>query len=180
MEKLTGSSISYGSTAPEGVAEATCKALEPFDVQWSGAGIVEDGKTEHSNAASNPGVLIPREHWFDAIRSLKEQAGFVMLTDHTAVDYTGRDPRFTVVAVLLNLETQDRIIAKARVAEGESVASLASLWAAADWAERETYDMFGIPFEGHPDLTRIYMPQDYDGWPMRKDFPLQGHLRFQD
>ncbi len=180
MQTLTQSCISYGSEPPEGVADATIKALEPFDVRWSGAGIVEDGKAEHPNAAQFPGVLIPREQWFDAVRSLKEQAGFIMLTDHTAVDYPGRDPRFTVVGVLLNLETQDRLIAKTRVAEGESVASLASLWASADWAERETYDMFGIAFDGHPDLTRIYMPQDYDGWPMRKDFPLQGHLRFQD
>ena len=64
--------------------------------------------------------------------------------------------------------------------EGASIASLTPLWEAANWAERETYDMFGIDFSGHPDLTRIYMPHDYDGWPMRRDFPLQGHLRFRD
>ena len=107
-------------------------------------------------------------------------AGYGSFVDHTAVDYPDRTPRFTVVAILMNMDTQDRIIVKARVADGEPLASLTPLWSAANWAERETYDMFGIPFEGHPDLTRIYMPENYDGWPLRRDFPLQGHLRFRD
>ena len=99
----------------------------------------------------------------------------------SAVDYPDRTPeRFTVVCVLMNMATQERLIVKTRVAEGQPVASLTGMWQAANWAERETYDMFGIPFEGHPDMTRIYMPEDYDGYPMRRDFPLQGHLRFQD
>ena len=69
---------------------------------------------------------------------------------------------------------------RTRVPDGEAVPTLAHLYTSADWAERETFDMFGIPFSGHPDLTRIYMPQDYDGWPLRRDFPMQGHNRFKD
>jgi NADH-quinone oxidoreductase subunit C len=128
----------------------------------------------------DPAALVPRESFAKAIGRLKDEAGFDFLVDHTAVDYPDRPERFTVVAVLLNLSTMERILVKTRAAEDVPVPTLAHLYQAADWAERETYDMFGIPFEGHPDLTRIYMPQDYDGWPERRDFPCEGHLRFQD
>lgn len=161
------SSTQYLDGPPEGVHALAVRALEPYEPRWS---------EFHGDAA----VLVPRARFRDAARALKDDAGFGMLTDHTAVDYPEREPRFTVVAVLLNLDTQDRIILKTRAADGESVPSLVPLWQAANWAERETYDMFGVPFEGHPDLTRIYMPQSYEGWPLRRDFPLQGHLRFRD
>ena len=176
MDMLSASSIQYADTPPESVSAATVKALEGFDVQWSGT--VAEGTHPHQDR--HPGVLIRREDWLPAISALREKAGFISLVDHTAVDYPEREQRFTVVAVLMNLSTQERILAKARVAEGESIATLTGHWHAANWAERETFDMFGIAFEGHPDLTRIYMPEDYDGYPMRRDFPLQGHLRFQD
>jgi NADH-quinone oxidoreductase subunit C len=127
-----------------------------------------------------PSALVPLESWASTIGTLRREHGFDLLVDHTAVDYPDRSPRFTVVAVLENLATHDRLIVKTRVAEGEPVATLTHLYKSADWAERETYDMFGIRFDGHPDLTRIYMPQDYEGWPMRRDFPLEGHLQFRD
>lgn len=160
------SSIQYLEQAPASVSAAGQAALAPFGPRWS----------EHRGCNA---VLIPAAAWLPAFRAL-QGAGFDFLVDHTAVDYPERTPRFTVVAVLMNLSTQERLIVKARVAEGEALASLTPLWNSADWAERETYDMFGIDFAGHPELTRIYMPQDYEGWPMRKDFPLQGHLRFRD
>jgi NADH-quinone oxidoreductase subunit C len=128
----------------------------------------------------DPACVVPRERFADVARRLRDEAGFDCLMDHTAVDYPDRAERFTVVAVLENLSTRERLLLKTRVAEGVPVPTLAHLWRAADWSERETYDMFGIPFEGHPDLTRIYMPQDYEGWPGRRDFPTEGHIRFQD
>jgi NADH-quinone oxidoreductase subunit C len=137
--------------------------------------------SEHPVFGGWPGCLVPRERWADAVAALRDGAGFDVLVDQTAVDYPDRRPeRFTVLALVMNLETQDRLMMRTRVAEGQSVPTLTHLWKFADWAERETYDMFGIPFEGHPDLTRIYMPQDFDGWPLRRDFPLQGHNRFRD
>ena len=160
------SSIQHGDQAPAGVSTAAQAALAPFQPRWS---------SHHGSHA----VLIPAESWLPAFTALKG-AGFEFLVDHTAVDYPERQPRFTVLAIPMNLATQERLIVKARVAEGASIASLTPLWKSADWAERETYDMFGIDFAGHPELTRIYMPQDYEGWPMRRDFPLQGHLRFRD
>jgi len=163
----TESCIPYVAQAPASLPEAAQRALAPFDVLYS----------EHHG---DLGALVPRERFLDAAKALKEQAGYDWFVDHTAVDYPARTPRFTVVAILQRMATQDRLILKTRVAEGESVPSLVPLWEAANWAERETYDMFGIPFEGHPNLTRVYMPQDYEGWPMRRDFPLAGHLRFRD
>ena len=163
---LTQSSIRYVSEAPSALPAYAREALAAFEPQYS----------EHRG---DLGVLVPKERFFDAVKALKD-AGYGWFVDHTAVDYPERTPRFTVVAILQNLDTQDRLIVKTRVADGESLASLTPLWDAADWAERETYDMFGIPFDGHPDLTRVYMPQDYEGHPMRRDFPLQGHLRFRD
>ena len=176
METLKTSSIRYLDEAPEGVASEAVAALDGFDVQWSGG-----ADAPHPHQDRYPGVLVNREDWLPTITALRDQGGFIWMVDHTAVDYPARRPaRFTVVCVLMNMATQKRLIVKSRVAEDESIASLTGLWQAANWAERETFDMFGIPFEGHPDLTRIYMPEDYDGFPMRRDFPLQGHIRFQD
>lgn len=173
---VTGS-IRYLDEAPESVSAAARTAVAPFGPAWSLHAPHADGRPwmGHGYAAAR----IPTDHWLDAHKALKA-AGFVLLRDHTAVDYPDRTPRFTVVTSLVNLETQEELLVKTRVAEGAAIASLTPLWHSANWAERETYDMFGIPFSGHPDLTRIYMPEDYDGWPMRRDFPLQGHLRFQD
>ena len=161
----------YTAEAPEGVSDAVKAALAPFDVQWS----------EHPVHGGWPGCLVERSQWVGAFQALKEQAGFDMLVDHTAVDYPSRKPeRFTVLGLVMNIETQERLMLRTRVADGDSVPTLCHLWKSADWAERETFDMFGIPFEGHPELTRIYMPQDFDGWPLRRDFPMQGHNRFRD
>ena len=173
---VTGS-IRYLDEAPDSVSAAARTALAAFGPAWSMHAPHADGRPwmGHGYAAAR----VPTDHWLDAHKALKA-AGFVFLRDHTAVDYPDRAPRFTVVTSLVNLETQEELLLKTRVAEGDAVPSLTPLWHSANWAERETYDMFGIPFSGHPDLTRIYMPEDYDGWPMRRDFPLQGHLRFQD
>jgi NADH-quinone oxidoreductase subunit C len=163
---LEKSSIVYADEPPEGVSAAAREALAPFEARWS-------------HGRGDVGVLVPLASWLEAFRAL-QAAGFDFLVDHTAVDYPSRDPRFTVVAIVMSLTTQERLIVKTRVGEGEPVESLTPIWRSADWSERETYDMFGIPFTGHPDLTRIYMPEDYEGWPMRRDFPLHGHLRFRD
>jgi NADH-quinone oxidoreductase subunit C len=171
VKPVTQSCMVYTDTPPEGVGAATAAALEGCEPRWS----------EHPSLGGYPGCLVERARWAEAVQALRDDAGFDMLVDHTAVDYPDRKPeRFTVLALLMNLETQERLMLRTRVPDGESVPTLAHLYKSADWAERETFDMFGIPFEGHPDLTRIYMPQDYDGWPLRRDFPMQGHNRFRD
>jgi len=106
---------------------------------------------------------------------------FDYLSSVTAVDFLsfGRDPRFDVVYHLLSLEFYHRVMLKAAVPEDHPhIASVVEIWPGANWHERETYDMFGIVFDGHPNLTRILMPDDWEGHPLRKDFPLGGKTSF--
>lgn len=102
---------------------------------------------------------------------------FVALSDLTAVDMLKlrTTPRFDVVALLYSLKNRVRLRIKAGVNDGQSVPSLVPLWPGANWLERETFDMFGIVFEGHPNLKRILLADDWDeGFPLRKDYPLRG------
>lgn len=106
---------------------------------------------------------------------------FDFLTDVTAVDMLRlrTRPRFDVVALLYSLRDRVRLRLKAGVDDGEAVPSLVPLWNGANWLERETYDMFGITFEGHPNLKRMLLPDDWDeGFPLRKDYPLRGWKEF--
>ncbi len=104
-----------------------------------------------------------------------EGARFDYCSDATAVDWVGRTgPRFDVVYSLYSTSLRHRVRVKARVDDGESSPSLAPVWPAANWLEREIFDMFGIRFEGHPDLRRILMPDEWQGHPQRKDYPLEG------
>lgn len=100
--------------------------------------------------------------------------GFQLLLDVTAVDWYERDPRFDVVYHFLNLLTQERLRVKVQVGEGEAVPTLTGVFKSADWSEREVMDLFGIPFEGHPNPERLIMWKDFPGHPLRKDFPLDG------
>jgi NADH/F420H2 dehydrogenase subunit C len=165
-----------GSGVPAGVRASVAATLASFGAEW--ADYSQTGAEPRYR--DTPAARIPLAAWADAIGRLKAEHGYDLLLDHTAVDYPDRVPRFTLVAVLESLGTLERLLVKAHVGVDEAAPTLTHLWKSADWAERETYDMFGIPFEGHPDLTRIYMPQDYEGWPMRRDFPLEGHLKFRD
>jgi NADH-quinone oxidoreductase subunit C len=114
--------------------------------------------------------------------------GFTMLLDLGAADYPERTPRFDVVYHLLKMPLRKAGVqevgtpARYRLlcgvpAERAVVASVCDLWRNADWAEREVYDLFGITFEGHPDMRRIQMPNDWEGHPLRKDYPLRGPAR---
>lgn len=100
---------------------------------------------------------------------------FLMCEDITAVDWATRKNRFTVVYHIYSLRNNIRIVLKADVDESEcSIDSVTSVWKAANWQERETYDMYGIKFNNHPDLRRMYMPEEFEYHPLRKDFPLMG------
>ncbi len=100
---------------------------------------------------------------------------FNYLSDVCGVDYFPKDPRFEVVYHLYSIPFKYRIRLKCRLNEGERVPTVVGIWKTANWHERETYDMYGIVFEGHPDLRRIYLSEEFEGYPMRKDYPLKGY-----
>lgn len=104
---------------------------------------------------------------------------FKMLIDVTAVDYPSRDKRFEVVYHLLSLQYNIRFRIKVPVSENKPIVSITSLYAAANWFERETWDMFGICFLDHPDLRRILTDYGFEGHPLRKNFPLSGYVEFR-
>ncbi len=127
-------------------------------------------------------LYVKKERLLDVCRLLRDdrELSYLYISDVTAIDWLpywekGEKPkRFEVVYNLYSPVTFQRIFLKVRVDEGESVPSVTSIWEGANYPEREVYDMFGIPFEGHPNLKRILMPDDWVGHPLRKDFPLGG------
>lgn len=131
-----------------------------------------------SEFRDNRRVIVPVERLYDFMQLLKEQCGFNFLAELTAVDYLrypdARD-RYGVVYGLTNLDTGVRLWVKTYVNDPDpSVRSVWPLWKGADWLEREVYDMYGITFEGHPDLRRILLPPEFTAHPMRKDYPMRG------
>jgi NADH-quinone oxidoreductase subunit C len=123
-------------------------------------------------------VVIGKEQLLDAMRLLQSSRGFDLLVDVTCVDYlTYRDAadRFGLVYLLASTATNERLTVRVYLNEPDlTVPSMVPLWAGANWMEREVYDMFGIVFDGHPDLRRILMPDEFAAFPLRKDYPLQG------
>jgi NADH-quinone oxidoreductase subunit C len=119
-------------------------------------------------------VVVAREKIAQVARYLKEREDFRYCVDVTAVDWKKREPRFDVVYHFYSFSKNDRIRVKCGVADGQEVPSIAEVFLAANWPEREAYDMFGIRFAGHPDLRRILTWEGFNGYPLRKDFPLEG------
>jgi len=122
-------------------------------------------------------VIVPPSRLIEAATFLKDTPGcqFDYLSDLTAVDWPAREnARFDLVLCLYSIKLRQRLRVKVRLADQETVPSVTGLWPAANWLEREVFDMFGITFTGHPDLRRILMPADWQGHPERKDYPLEG------
>jgi NADH-quinone oxidoreductase subunit C len=113
------------------------------------------------------GMLIP-----EILELLRDEEQFDYCVDVTAVHYPKREKPFDVVWVLYSFARNERIRVKTQIADGETIASSVPLWATANWLEREVYDMFGIRFDGHPDLKRILLPDDWKGFPLRKDYSI--------
>ncbi len=105
-----------------------------------------------------------------------EKLKFSQLIDLTAVDYPNKAKRFNIVYIFLSIENNVRIIISTLVKEDESIDSITSLYPAANWYEREVWDLFGISFKNHPDLRRLLTDYGFNGFPLRKDFPLSGNV----
>jgi len=110
-----------------------------------------------------------------ALLKADEATRYDLLVDLTAADCGGESPRFMVAYLLHSMRHNNRLRVKTRVAEGGALDTVSDVWRAAEWLEREVYDMFGIGFGNHPDLRRILLTDDFVGHPLRKEFPVQGH-----
>jgi NADH-quinone oxidoreductase subunit C len=118
----------------------------------------------------------------DAMRQLRDDHGFQLLVDICGVDYPDRERRFDVVYHLLSMSRNLRLRVKVETDEDTAVPSVVSVYPNADWYEREAFDMYGVFFEGHPDLRRILTDYGFHGHPLRKDFPMTGYVevRYDD
>ncbi len=135
-------------------------------------GAIEEGK----QALGELTLYIDPARIVDVCRYLKDQQKFLRLSSITALDWTPADPRFEVVYHLQSIERNLRLRLKCRVGGHHcEIDSVTSVWRGANWYEREVFDLFGINFRNHPDLKRILMPEDWEGFPLRKDFPVHGH-----
>jgi NADH-quinone oxidoreductase subunit C len=115
------------------------------------------------------------------VSRLLQEKGFERLTAVTAVDWWPRSPRFEVIYFLHSMSHNLRLRVAVRLKDGESLESLCQIWRSANWYEREVIDLFGISFRNHPNPERIMMPSDWEGHPLRKDYPVHGHkYSYQD
>ena len=131
-----------------------------------------------SNERGELRVVVRAGDIVSILRHLKSAHGFTALVDIVALDRKGSTEegagRFRLIYQVCRFPEHNRFHLAVDLGETEAAPSAVGVYLAADWAEREIYDMFGIRFEGHPDLRRIYLPDDFDGYPLRKDFPLGG------
>ena len=129
-------------------------------------------------------IFIKKNEIFDTIKKIKEdpELCFDQLTDLTAVDYPSREERFELVYIFLSMSLNTRILIKSSIKIEDKIESISLLYKSANWLERECYDLFGIYFLNHPDLRRIMTDYNFEGHPLRKDFPLTGHteVRYDD
>ena len=121
-------------------------------------------------------IDLKRSSLREACSLLKFELGFEYLADITALDWYPSEPRFEVVYHLLAMKSRERVRLKVRLAGDDAhLESVTSVWPAANFFEREVYDLFGVRFAGHPNLRRIMMPEDWEGHPLRKDYPVEGY-----
>jgi NADH-quinone oxidoreductase subunit C len=141
--------------------------------------LVPDASVEPLSAADeelNPTLLVSASHLTDVCRALRDAPGleFAAFSGVTAADFFPlREPRFELVYHLVSPHRRARVRLKVRLAKDEPIATVIPVWPGAGWPEREVFDLFGIVFEGHPDLRRLLMPEDWEGYPLRKDYPVQ-------
>ncbi len=121
-------------------------------------------------------IVLKQSEFFKTMRFLQSNSdlSFDLLIDILSIDRTPKTPRYDLVYILLSTKDFSRLLIRLEAGEGEEIPSVSSVWQSANWAEREVYDLMGITFTGHPDLTRILTWKNFWGHPLRKDFPLEG------
>jgi NADH-quinone oxidoreductase subunit C len=163
--------------APAAKSPAPAKPAGPVPLLWDSP-MVADLKGKYGSgieALSFLGqnyMVVDRSLIPEILQVLRNEKQFDYCVDITAAHYPTRDKQFEVIWVLYSFERNERIRVKTQIADGASVQSSVPLWPAANWLEREVFDMFGIQFDGHPDLKRILLPDGWKGYPLRKDYGI--------
>lgn len=144
--------------------------VDTISAKFSGA-IVKQGI---NNGA--PEITVTADSFYQVMKTLHEDKALVfdMLSDIVGIDRMPKTPRFDVCYILLSTKDFSRLIVRLEAEEGKDVPSVSDIWHSADWAEREVFDLVGIRFSNHPDLRRILTWENFEGHPLRKDFPLEG------
>lgn len=145
------------------------------DVIRTLAPLVPDAVYDAGGSVDVPTIYVPADRLVPTCRALRDTPSlrFDFLADVIGVDYLPREPRYEVVYHLVSIPNRLRMRVKVRVPDGGSVPTVHRIWPAANWHEREVWDMFGVFIEDHPDLRRLLMPEDWEGHPLRKDYPVQ-------
>jgi NADH-quinone oxidoreductase subunit C len=161
---------------PKEPAKGKLEAVDASDHPWvrSIRAALSDTVVSAREFAGQVTVVVQKDAIAPVARHLKDDEDFKYCVDVTAVDWKDRKPRFDVVYHLYSFSKNARVRLVCGAGEGEEVPSIASVYLAANWCERETWDMFGISFSGHPDLRRILTWEGFHGHPLRKDFPVEG------
>jgi len=143
----------------------------PAIAALDGQGLAQEAALDRGQAMAR----VPAERLVEAVRFLKHDQTYRRLSFITAIDWHPLEPRFEVVYSLHSLERNHWLRVKCRVGgQAPEIDSVTGVWRSANWYEREVFDLFGIRFRNHPDLRRIMMPEDWQGHPLRKDYPLSG------
>jgi len=124
----------------------------------------------------HPTLYVSRDQLPAVAQALRDRSDlrFELLADVTAADFWPREPRFELIYILVSVAHRQRLRVKVRLqADDAHIATVCRIWPAANWLEREVWDLFGIAFDGHPDPRRLLMPEDWEGYPLRKDYPVQ-------
>jgi NADH-quinone oxidoreductase subunit C len=163
--------------APAAKPAAPAKPAGPVPLPWTSP-LVEKYKSQYGSGLDAQTYLgqnyfnVDRSLIPDILRLLRDEEQFDYCVDITAVHYPKREKQFDVVWILYSFPRNQRMRVKTQIADGATLPSSVSIWPTANWLEREIYDMFGIQFEGHPDLKRILLPDGWKGFPLRKDYDI--------
>jgi NADH-quinone oxidoreductase subunit C len=170
-------SVAAAPSAPTKTAVAASKPTGPVPVPWDSP-MVEKYRTQYGSGIEALTYLeqnyfvVDRSLIPDILRLLRNEELFDYCVDITAVHYPKREKQFDVLWNLYSFSCNERVRVKTEIADGSSIPSSVSIWPTANWLEREVYDMFGIQFDGHPDLKRILLPDGWKGHPLRKDYGI--------
>jgi NADH-quinone oxidoreductase subunit C len=162
---------------PAAKPAAPAKPAGPVPTPWSSP-LVDKYKRQYGSGLDAQTYLgqnyftVDRSLIPDFLRLLRDEEQFDYCVDITAVHYPKREKQFDIVWILYSFPRNERIRVKTQIADGESIPSAVPIWTTANWLEREVYDMFGIKFDGHPDMKRILLPEDWKGFPLRKDYGI--------